>query len=103
MSSGINMTVTKGNAIKTAVEDTYLQQSHNIEVIDRTTDLTVSPILVQQKNLALNIYMRSAVDSVVVTSPQQQQVPVPAEKYSVKEAKKLRKKYKENLEKGKTT
>ncbi|MBQ6091537.1 MAG: hypothetical protein IJL07_09775 [Lachnospiraceae bacterium] len=103
MSSGINMRVTKGNVSKTVWESTYLQQSQNIEVIERTTDLTVSPFLVQQKNTALGIYMRSAVDTVIVTSPHQQQVPVSAEKYSVKEAKKLRKKYKENLEKGKTT
>ena len=102
MSSGINMTVTRGNIQKKAYEDVYEHHYQTIQSIQYTT-AQPTPEFLQQKNFALHEYMRTAVDSIIVTSPQQQQVPVTAERYSAKEAKKLRKKYKENLDKGKTT
>ena len=101
MSSGINMTVTRGNIQEKVLEKSYtdiIKAERNVPDINQ-----LRPDIIQTKSRALHEYMRTAVDSIIVTSPQQQQVPDTAERYSAKEAKKLRKKYKENLDKGKTT
>ncbi|MCR5521918.1 MAG: hypothetical protein K6F44_08465 [Lachnospiraceae bacterium] len=102
MSSGINITLTRGNVEehKTVLETNYESMYTSVQQAQEV-GAQVPDYFHKDKRMMLRLYMRQTVPSVVVTKPKAAQVPASAERYTEKEAKKLRKEYKKAAAKGK--